>query len=69
MSVHHSAEVIGFTGENQIVERLQELGFYVGARLTVASRAPWGGPLVVHFGQTTLALREEEAKCVIINPL
>ena len=47
--------------------RLSELGFFVGERLRVVARGPFGGePIAVRVGTTTFALRRHEAQCIRI---
>jgi ferrous iron transport protein A len=48
--------------------RLSELGFFVGERLRVVARGPFGGePIAVRVGTSTFALRRHEADCVRIE--
>ena len=49
-------------------QRLSELGFFVGERLRVVARGPFGGePIAVRVGTSTFALRRHEAECVRIE--
>jgi ferrous iron transport protein A len=49
-------------------QRLSELGFFVGERLRVVARGPFGGePIAVRVGTSTFALRRHEADCVRIE--
>ena len=49
-------------------ERLEEIGFFPGERVTVMVRGlPGGDPLVVRVGNSTFALRRAEAACVQIE--
>jgi ferrous iron transport protein A len=49
-------------------ERLEEIGFIPGERVTVMARGlPGGDPLVVRVGNSTFALRRAEAACVQIS--
>jgi ferrous iron transport protein A len=48
--------------------RLSELGFFVGERLRVVARGPFGGePIAVRVGTSTFALRRHEAYCIRIE--
>ena len=58
-------KIQGFVGDPVIVERLKEMGFYPGLEIELVGRAPFGGPLIFRFGNTVLALRNEEAECAI----
>jgi ferrous iron transport protein A len=45
--------------------QLEEIGFYPGEQVMVMSRGfPGGDPLVVRVGQSTFALRGDEAACI-----
>lgn len=63
----HSVEIIGFSGEDMFSERLHEMGLHVGTILTILGRAPFGGPLLVRFDTSFLALRNEEAVCTTVK--
>jgi ferrous iron transport protein A len=50
--------------------QLEEIGFHAGEQVMVMTRGfPGGDPLVVRIGQSTFALRRDEAACVEIEPL
>lgn len=50
--------------------QLQEIGFHAGEHVMVMTRGfPGGDPLVVRIGQSTFALRRDEAACVEIEAL
>jgi ferrous iron transport protein A len=57
-------EVIGFQGDELLIERLKELGFYVGVKIRYVGKAPFAGPLLIRLGATVMALRQEEAACL-----
>lgn len=59
-------QIRSFQGEASMVERLKEMGFHEGLEIQVAGYAPFGGPLLFRFGNTVLALRREEASCLLI---
>jgi ferrous iron transport protein A len=54
-------------GGAEIPERLGELGFFVGERVRVLARAPFGDPIAVRVGSGTFALRCAEADCVQVE--
>lgn len=60
-------EVTGFTGDEIFRERLHEMGIRVGTTLLIIGRAPFGGPLLVRFNTSFLALRNEEASCALVK--
>jgi ferrous iron transport protein A len=61
------------TADPRVPERdrqLEEIGFHVGEQVMVMTRGfPGGDPLVVRIGQSTFALRRDEAACVEIDSL
>lgn len=61
------------TADPRVPERdrqLEEIGFHAGEHVMVMTRGfPGGDPLVVRIGQSTFALRRDEAACVEIEPL
>ncbi len=51
-------------------ERLSDIGFHIGERVTVLRRGmPGGEPLAVQVGAAVFALRRAEAACIRIAPL
>ncbi|MGZ3772159.1 MAG: FeoA family protein [Pseudobdellovibrionaceae bacterium] len=62
-----SVEIKDFSGEDIFRERLHEMGLRVGTILTIVGRAPFGGPLLIRFNTSFLALRNEEARCAIVK--
>lgn len=63
----HTVEITDFAGDSTFHERLHEMGLRVGARLTILGRAPFGGPLLIRFNMSFLALRNEEAACAHVR--
>lgn len=61
-----AVEIIGFSGEEVLRERLHEMGLRVGSLITVIGKAPFGGPLLIRFNTSFLALRSEEAACAVV---
>lgn len=62
----HVVEIQSLGGEDLLRERLHEMGLRAGTSLTILGRAPFGGPLLVRFKTSFLALRSEEAQCAIV---
>jgi Fe2+ transport system protein A len=58
-----SVEIQGFSGPDLLRERLHEMGLRQGTQLEILGRAPFGGPLLIRFNTSFLALRNEEAAC------
>lgn len=63
----HVVEITGFTGDTIFRERMHEMGIRVGTQLTILGRAPFGGPLLIRFKSSFLALRMEEALCAVVK--
>ncbi len=68
-SLQKSALILGFSGPRLVTDRLQEFGMHSGLMIRYVGRAPFQGPLLYRMGATVVALREEEAQCILINPL
>ncbi len=51
----------------ELKRRLIEMGFFEGSEVLVKSRMPFGGPIVVEVGATTLALRKVEADFILVE--
>lgn len=60
-------QVIGFSGDHLIIERLKEMGLHKGLEIEFVGRAPLQGPMIYRFGNTILALRAQEAACIQIQ--
>lgn len=54
-------EILGFCGDQGVIERLIELGCYQGGVVRYLGRAPFNGPLLFMVNSTKLALRDHEA--------
>lgn len=60
-------KVVGFSETSTFRERLHEMGIRVGTEITILGRAPFGGPLLIRFDTSFLALRSEEAACAQVT--
>lgn len=63
----HVVEITGFSGGDVFRERMHEMGLRVGIKITILGRAPFGGPLLIRFNTSFLALRSEEASCAQVK--
>jgi ferrous iron transport protein A len=64
---HHFAVCIrDVVGDSVICQRLLEVGFTPGQSVTVLAAAPLKGPLAVTLRGTIMALRREEAACILL---
>lgn len=64
---NHEALILSLEGDQEIIERLEEMGMSVGRSVRVLRRMPLGGPFVVQAGTIFIALRENEAECVTVG--
>ena len=62
-----SCEIVGFSGEHLMIERLKEMGLHKGLHIEFIGRSPLKGPYLYRFGNTILALRSQEAACIQIK--
>lgn len=60
-------EITGFEGSAEMVERLQELGLRIGLEVHYFGQSPFSGPLLYRLDSTVMALRQEEAQCILIR--
>ena len=67
LSNSKEAKILKVNGDKGFQERLCELGISPGARVTLKSRLPFKGPLVMRVESTTLALRREEAELIEVG--
>lgn len=63
----HVVEITGFVGDDVFRERMHEMGLRIGIKVTILGRAPFGGPLLIRFNTSFLALRSEEASCAQVK--
>ena len=69
LAVGSSATVVGIELTGPIGQRLRDLGFRPGARVTCRRRAPLGDPRVYELAGSQVCLRGSEAAGVRIRPL
>lgn len=68
LPVGSSATVMELSNDSLSL-KLMEMGLIPGKTLKVMKRASYGDPLVIRYGDTTLALRKNEAQKVWVKPL
>ena len=66
LSVGSCCVVTSIEGDDQLTRRLLEMGFFEGEELEVIARAPLGDPLEVRLSQSSLSLRVNEARRIIV---
>ncbi len=55
--------------EGILSSRLMEMGFYPQQKVQIIGKAPFGEPLAVRIGNSTVMLRLAEAKCISVELL
>jgi ferrous iron transport protein A len=63
---HVPVTIRDVAGDPQVCHRLLELGFTPGQQVAVMAAAPLGGPLAVTLRGTIMAIRREEAVCILL---
>lgn len=63
---HVPVTIRDVAGDPLVCHRLLELGFTPGQQVAVMAAAPLGGPLAVTVRGTILAIRREEAACILL---
>lgn len=66
LPVNADGNISQLVGDLTLVSRLRELGFIMGEHIRVAGRMPFGDPILVEIRGATVALRIQEAKCVMV---
>lgn len=64
--VGFTGEIKGLRGSDQLVSRLKEIGFVKGGQIRIAGKTFLGGPILLEIRGAVMALRLEEAKCILI---
>jgi Fe2+ transport system protein FeoA len=59
-------EIIEINNELGLAERLMEIGLSPGTTFHVSQKLPFKGPWILNLQQQSLALRHEEARCLIV---
>lgn len=66
LSVGSCCVVTSIEGDDQLTRRLLEMGLFEGEELEVIAKAPLGDPLEVRLSQSSLSLRVNEARRIIV---
>jgi len=59
--------ITGWSGAEDLVLRLQEIGFHQHADCEFVGQAPLSGPLLIRLGSMVVALRTVEAHCLLVE--
>ena len=52
--------------DSVVSNRLMEMGFYPEQKIEVIGKAPFGDPVAVRIGNSTVMLRLSEARCISV---
>ena len=65
------AEILGIEEQckGEVRRRLLDLGFVRGTRISVQNISPLSNPVAYNLRNTLIALRNEQAQCIIIKKL
>jgi len=66
MPIHFQGKIKDLMGDQEIANRLRELGFTTGENIRLIGAAPLGEPLMVEVRGAIVALRKIEASCIQI---
>lgn len=67
LAVGQSGVVLGFKYENNMTERLMQLGIIEGVQIKVIRVAPSGDPIELDIAGYALSMRKMDAEIVIIQ--
>ena len=57
-------KIIGFQGDEKVVQRLRDLGFYTGDPVEIVGKTWLQDPIFVQVRRAIVALRREEFQCL-----
>jgi ferrous iron transport protein A len=63
---HQPATITAIDGDPATCIQLMEAGFTPGQSVRVVARSPLGDPLAIALRGAILALRKEEARCILV---
>lgn len=69
LKINQKAEVIEIIGGYGLKTRLENLGIYKGVKIKKISSRLLGGPVIIQFNNTQVAIGRGMAKKVIVNPV
>ena len=67
LNIGQHGTVIDITADEKIKRRLQDIGFIKGAEVLCAFKSPFGEPTAYRIKGTTIALRDEQSKNILIK--
>ena len=60
-------KINAITAKGELGKRIRDLGITPGVEIKVVGEAPLKDPIMVKFRNTVLALRSEEANCILVE--
>ncbi len=67
LKLREKAQVHAIDAPKELKRRLMEIGFIPGSTVEHLHRTPFNGPLVFGCRGTSIALRHEDARCVLLD--
>ena len=65
--IFSSAVIQSILGDSSLMERLYEFGFLPGVSIMILQKLPFHGPLIIKVKDTLVALRFDEAQCIVVS--
>ena len=69
LSPNQAGRIRSILGADGLSQRLAEMGFTLGQMVRVVRFAPLGDPMQIHIRGFNLALRRNEARRIVLDPL
>ena len=69
LSAGTEGRIEAIRGEGALVERIRELGFVEGEKVSVAQTLWGGGSHIVYIQNASVALRKDEADCIEVEAI
>ena len=67
LSINKSAVITEIDSDLCIAERLADMGFIEGARITAAFSGPFGDPVAYRVNNTVIAIRKSDCLLIIVE--
>jgi len=69
LSPNQAGRIRGIVGTDGLAQRLAEMGFTLGQVVRVVRFAPLGDPMQIRIRGFNMALRRNEARRIVLDPL
>ncbi len=63
------ATILRFIGDSDFAKRMREMGLNTGTSVELTGIAPFGDPVTIKIGRTTLALRLKDAEKIMVKEI